>query len=445
MFRRFPCWSSAKRSNATMSGTFMRSASMRSASGLGMASKPAAAQPDGMALAADDAAAAQTLDFVGLLAAPARHIRLSVGALQYGELRERQLAAMTFAFLAKRSRELCNSISELQGILPLTWSLTAYAAEPETLRSCLVALRYLARFAAYANAVAEKGGTPPLVALIDSEHAGVRLDAAACAAALCEHDEVGSLMIDAGVVPAAKRLATAEEEELQHWGMAIVAHLAAANPKNRYVLMEAELLPQMLTLCRPRVAAQPISPVQRQTQQQALRALDAICTMPEAVAALNGLTDFFPLLFELRDDSDPLVSPHPGHWHPGHWPSPSPDPHHSPSPPSTHHSPLDLHPDAAPTLNPTRCRRRWTASRPTGRRSTSAGAGAAASRASRWPSGCCYPPTTRGRASRTARSRKARGPRARRPESPSLMRRRCTPQSYSGCRRAAQAVPEPIP
>ena len=325
---------------------------MRSASGLGMASKPAAAQPDGTALAADDAAAAHTLDFVGLLAAPARHIRLSVGALQYGELRERQLAAMTFAFLAKRSRELCNSISELQGILPLTWSLTAYAAEPETLRSCLVALRYLARFAAYANAVAEKGGTPPLVALIDSEHAGVRLDAAACAAALCEHDEVGSLMIDAGVVPAAKRLATAEEEELQHWGMAIVAHLAAANPKNRYVLMEAELLPQMLTLCRPRVAAQPISPVQRQTQQQALRALDAICTMPEAVAALNGLTDFFPLLFELRDDSDPLVSPHPGHWHPGHWPSPSLDPHHPPSPPSTHHSPLDLHPDAAPTLTP---------------------------------------------------------------------------------------------
>ena len=231
---------------------------------------------------------------------------------------------MTFAFLAKKSRALCESISELQGILPLTWALTAYAAEPETLRSCLVALRCLARFAPFSNEMAENGGTPPLVALIDSEHAGVRLDAAACAAALCEHDEVGSLMIDAGVVPAAKRLATAEEEELQHWGMSIVAHLAAANPKNRLMLMEAELLPPLLSLCRPRVAAQPTSPVQRQTQQQALRALDAMCTMPEAVAALNGLPDFFPLLFELRDDSDQLVCLSPGP-HPRPHPDSNPD------------------------------------------------------------------------------------------------------------------------
>ena len=220
-------------------------ASLRSAAGLRSLSPEPAAQSD----AADDA---HTLDFVGLLAAPVRHIRLSVGALQYGEPRERQIAAMTFAFLAKKSRELCESISELQGILPLTRSLTACAAEPATLRSALVALRCLARFAPFANEVAEKGGTPPLVALIDSDDAGVRLDAAACAAALCAHDEVGSLMIDAGVVPAAKRLATAEEEELQHCGMSIVAHLAAANPKNRYVLMEAELLPPLLSLCRPR-------------------------------------------------------------------------------------------------------------------------------------------------------------------------------------------------
>ena len=306
------------------SRNFMRSASMRSASGLGTAPKPAADQPDATALRSDDAAVAHTLDFVGLLAAPARHIRLSVGALQYGEPRERRIAAMTFAFLAKKSRALCESISELQGILPLTWALTAYAAEPETLRSCLVALRCLARFAPFSNEMAENGGTPPLVALIDSEHAGVRLDAAACAAALCEHDEVGSLMIDAGVVPAAKRLATAEEEELQHWGMSIVAHLAAANPKNRLMLMEAELLPPLLSLCRPRVAAQPTSPVQRQTQQQALRALDAMCTMPEAVAALNGLPDFFPLLFELRDDSDQLVCLSPGP-HPRPHPDSNPD------------------------------------------------------------------------------------------------------------------------
>ena len=96
-------------------------ASMRSAAGLRSLATEPAAQSD----AADDA---HTLDFVGLLAAPARHIRLSVGALQYGEPRERQIAAMTFAFLAKKSRELCESISELQGILPLTRSLTACAA-----------------------------------------------------------------------------------------------------------------------------------------------------------------------------------------------------------------------------------------------------------------------------------------------------------------------------
>ena len=314
-------------------------ASLRSAAGLRSLSPEPAAQSD----AADDA---HTLDFVGLLAAPARHIRLSVGALQYGEPRERQIAAMTFAFLAKKSRELCESISELQGILPLTRSLTAYAAEPATLRSSLVALRCLARFAPFANEVAEKGGTPPLVALIDSDHAGVRLDAAACAAALCAHDEVGSLMIDAGVVPAAKRLATAEEEELQHCGMSIVAHLAAANPKNRYVLMEAELLPPLLSLCRPRDAAQPMSPVQRQTQQQALRGLDAMCTMPEAVAALNGMPEFFPLLFQLRDDSDELVSPHPGpHSGPSPRPltlapHPGPRPDSGPSPPPASNSEL---------------------------------------------------------------------------------------------------------
>ena len=116
-------------------------ASLRSAAGLRSLSPEPAVQSD----AADDAAVAHTLDFVGLLAAPARHIRLSVGALQYGEPRERQIAAMTFAFLAKKSRELCESISELQGILPLTRSLTAYTAEPATLRSCLVALRCLAR------------------------------------------------------------------------------------------------------------------------------------------------------------------------------------------------------------------------------------------------------------------------------------------------------------
>ena len=147
---------------------------MRSASGLDKAPKPAADQPDATALASDDAAVAHTLDFVGLLAAPARHIRLSVGALQYGELRERRIAAMTFAFLAKRSRELCESISELQGILPLTHALTAYAAEPETLRSCLVALSCLARFAPFANEVAEKGGgVPPLVAF-EMAHAADR-------------------------------------------------------------------------------------------------------------------------------------------------------------------------------------------------------------------------------------------------------------------------------
>ena len=60
------------------------------------------------------------------------------------------------------------------------------------------------------------------------------------------------LAMEERVVPAAKRLATAEEEELQHCGMSIVAHLAAANPKNRYVLMEEELLPPLLSLCRPR-------------------------------------------------------------------------------------------------------------------------------------------------------------------------------------------------
>ena len=65
-----------------------------------------------------------------------------------------------------------------------------------------------------------------------------------------------------------------------------------------------------------------MSPVQRRTQQQALRGLDAMCTMPEAVAALNGMPEFFPLLFQLRDDSDELVSPHPGpHPGPSPWPS----------------------------------------------------------------------------------------------------------------------------
>ena len=46
-----------------------------------------------------------------------------------------------------------------------------------------------------------------------------------------------------------------------------------------------------------------------------------MCTMPEAVAALNGMPEFFPLLFQLRDDSDELVSPHPG---PRPGPSPRP-------------------------------------------------------------------------------------------------------------------------
>ena len=53
-----------------------------------------------------------------------------------------------------------------------------------------------------------------------------------------------------------------------------------------------------------------------------------MCTMPEAVAALNGMPEFFPLLFQLREDSDELVSPHPG-------PSPRPlalAPHPGPSP-----------------------------------------------------------------------------------------------------------------
>ena len=46
--------------------------------------------------------------------------------------------------------------------------------------------------------------------------------------------------------------------------------------------------------------------------------------MPEAVAALNGLTDFFPLLFELRDDSDQLVCLSPGP-HPRPHPDSNPD------------------------------------------------------------------------------------------------------------------------
>jgi hypothetical protein len=247
----------------------------------------------------------QTLDETGIVAAPVRHIRLSIGALQYGDEHERQTAAQTFAFLAKRGREACESISELDGILPLTRALSTYADEPPTVRGCLIALRFLARFAPYATEFAEKEGAPPLVALLDSNDTGVRVDAAACAAALCEHDEVGSRMIDAGVVPAAKRLAAAPaaEEQLQHFGMTIVAHLAAVNA-NRFVLINADLLPPLLALARPKAAARRLSGVQRATQQQALRAIDAMCTMHDFKKELNVLPHFFAMLFELRDETE---------------------------------------------------------------------------------------------------------------------------------------------
>ena len=256
------------------------------------------------------------IDEAKIIANPVRHIRVSIGALQFGDPDERRQAAMTFAFLARRDRASCESIVELDGILPLTRALAADNQLP-TLRSCLMAVRYLAVYRNLAVEVAEKDGCAPVVSLTDSADMGVRLDAAGCAAALCEHDEVSAQMVEAGVVPAAKRLVESSDvDELQNFGALIINRLSSAS-SNRRTLVDAGVLPQLLKLSKPELEPPAGSGggggaadrnVRRATQREALRSIDALCALHDVKSQLSEMPSFFAMLFELRDDNDEDVA-----------------------------------------------------------------------------------------------------------------------------------------
>ena len=251
------------------------------------------------------------IDEAKIIANPVRHIRVSISALQFGDADERRQAAMTFAFLARRDRASCESIVELDGILPLTRALSA-DNQPPTLRSCLMAMRYLAVYRHLAVEVAEKDGCSPVVSLIDSADMGVRLDAAGCAAALCEHDEVGARMVEVGVVPATKRLVESSDvDELQNCGVLIINRLGSAS-SNRRTLVDAGVLPHLLKLSKPDLGPAgsdggvPATDrnVRRATQREALRSIDSLCSMHDVKSELSEMPSFFAMLFELRDDND---------------------------------------------------------------------------------------------------------------------------------------------
>jgi hypothetical protein len=281
-----------------------------------------------------------------------RSLRASFSAVLYGTPTEVAAALRSIVSLCNGShgQEACSTILELDGAMPLVRLLGEADVSSAVLLNCLSVLRHIAAHGEDGpRTLCERGIVQPLMTVIASEDADVQASAALLAASLCSAEDIAALLLDAGLLAAAKRLAR---------GLPAVrggaGHMFAAvcgTPANRAKVVAEGVLSELLDIIYPRrlpndgepydsdddAAKQPPAkpppppvlgpngrPVLRRRRSSllppkppkgkvddgkraALEALVLLCSQGDFLDALQRVPNLFELLFELCDSPDEQV------------------------------------------------------------------------------------------------------------------------------------------
>lgn len=187
------------------------------------------------------------------IAAELRGLRAIFSQLLHGPVEEANIALSHIMRLLSGEfvQDVCETILELDGVMPLIRVLDDPGASNGVLVSCLSILRKLATHGENASyTLGEKGLIPPLMALLSSTHQDVLAAAAYLAASLGNTEDTAVLLLDAGVVPAAKRLAGGLP--VVRGGVAQLFAALTEAPGNRATIVAQGVLKELLDIINPR-------------------------------------------------------------------------------------------------------------------------------------------------------------------------------------------------
>jgi len=311
------------------------------------------------------------------IAAELRTLRGSLSEVLYGSAYEAEVALRSVATLtgpgSSIAREACDTILQLDGVVPLLRVLRDDESEPAMLADCLSILRDVATHAEDGPQVlAAKEVIPALMAALASPSDAVLRAAALCATALCSTFHTATLLLDAGLVAAAKRLARGHPAVRK--GAAEIFSALTEAPAHRASIVHESVLDALLDIVYPRrlpnggepeeeeeevsphhspnpqmrrrrsslLPPPPPKPPVDDGRLQGLESVSRLCSQGDFCDALYATPNLFELLFELCDTRDlrmevrslsqhaRAAGPPPPPW----TPSPSPPPSTPPSTPA---------------------------------------------------------------------------------------------------------------
>lgn len=281
------------------------------------------------------------------IASELRSLRASFSEVLYGTPAEVAAALRSIAALCSGNyrQEACNTILELDGVMPLLRVLGEAEASSADLLNCLSILRCIAVHGVdVPTTMCERGVIPPLMAVIASEDAEMQASAALLAASLCSAEDTAALLLHAGLLPAAKRLARGLPA-VRGGAAQIFAALTVA-PANRATVVAEGVLSELLDIIYPRrlpndgnphdsddddgkppflavespqgrptprrrrsslVTPKPPKAEVDDGKRAALEALVLLCSQGDFLDALQRVPNLFEMLFELSDHPDERV------------------------------------------------------------------------------------------------------------------------------------------
>ena len=242
---------------------------------------------------------------------PTRVIRRSKSALAHGRQEERRDAAAAYASLASTGRAACDALMEVS---PQLVRILTEDSDDAIVRSALLTLELMS--AHLASEVSEIAGlNEPLIALLDSPSAIVRLQAVRCVAMMCEdeHGLASRRLLDVKLVPALTRLAASEREQpggSDTAALCAISTLTRLSSEARFSrdLIDGNIHTVLLAFASPSLPS--ASDEAKEAQLAALTCIERLARSSDFKSALSHDHAFFPLLFTLRDSLTPGVSEH---------------------------------------------------------------------------------------------------------------------------------------
>ena len=276
----------------------------------------------------------------------ARKLKQTIVQFAHGDEDERRDAARILADMSSGGVVVCQTLLNELGNDLIT-ALDGQHTDSECLFFVLLTLKRIAHHMPMETS--DAGIAPPLVALLYSELPILRDHAAECVAILCEEDDAGKALLQAGLAPALTRLALALRESgeggesgesgecydggegggvdggdggaggaagrdghtpgggsVMRCACAVLSKLAQDRDTRRMV-SEAGVLHELLALSAPLLpdAGEDV----RAAQRHVLTAVEALSHVAEFKALLSREPTFFPLLYAIRDSAVEGVAP----------------------------------------------------------------------------------------------------------------------------------------